>query len=72
MIDFESIFPEIFLTLSILFLLVFGVYKKDSFGSVKKFTILILFLCIPIVYLNYEFQIMVFNTTIRLMFFQIF
>ena len=55
MIDFESILPEIFLTLSILFLLVFGVYKKDSFGSVKKFTILILFLCIPIVYLNYEF-----------------
>jgi NADH-quinone oxidoreductase subunit N len=65
MVDFENILPEIFLTLSVLFLLVFGVYKKNSFDSIKKLTILTLFLCIPIVYLNYDFQIMVFNNNYK-------
>jgi len=61
MIDFQNIYPEIFLTLTLLFLLVLGVFLKNSFLFIKKLTILSLFLCIPIIYMNFDNQILVFN-----------
>ena len=61
MIDFQNILPEIFLTFLLLFLLVLGVYLKNSFLLIKKFTILSLIICIPIVYLNFDNQILIFN-----------
>lgn len=61
MIDFQNIYPEIFLTLTLLFLLVLGVFLKNSFLFIKKLTILSLFLCVPIIYMNFDNQILVFN-----------
>ena len=61
MIDFQNIYPEIFLILSLLFLLITGVFIKNSFALIKKSTILVLLICIPIVYLNFDNQLLVFN-----------
>ena len=61
MIDFQNIYPEIFLTLTLLFLLVLGVFLKNSFLFIKKLTILSLFLCVPIIYMNFDNQSLVFN-----------
>ena len=61
MIELQNIFPEIFLTLSLLFLLVVGVFLKDSFSLIKKITIILLLICIPLVYVNYDNQILIFN-----------
>ena len=40
MIDFQNIYPEIFLMLAMLFLLIAGVFIKNSFTLIKKGTIL--------------------------------
>ena len=61
MIELQNIFPEIFLTLSLLFLLVAGVFLKNSFSLIKKITIILLLICIPLVYVNYDNQILIFN-----------
>ena len=61
MLDLQNIFPEIFLTLSLLTLLVVGVFLKNSFELIKKITILVLLICIPIVYLKFDNQILIFN-----------
>ena len=61
MLDLQNIFPEIFLTLSLLTLLVAGVFLKNSFELIKKITILVLLICIPIVYLKFDNQILIFN-----------
>ena len=61
MIDFQNIYPEIFLILALLFLLITGVFIKNSFALIKKSTILVLLTCIPIVYLNFDNQLLVFN-----------
>ncbi len=61
MIEFQNILPEIFLTLVLLHLLILGVYLKNSFTLIKKLTILTLFACIPIIYINFDNQIYIFN-----------
>ncbi len=61
MIDFENIYPEIFLILVLMFLLMAGVFIKNSFAFVKKATILALISCIPIIYLNFDNQLLIFN-----------
>tara|TARA_B100000963_G_scaffold357355_1_gene379349 strand:- start:20377 stop:21795 length:1419 start_codon:yes stop_codon:yes gene_type:complete len=61
MIDFQNIYPEIFLILALLFLLMAGVFINNSFAIIKKSTIVTLFLCIPIVYLNLDNQLLIFN-----------
>tara|TARA_Y100001958_G_C21238059_1_gene564966 strand:+ start:458 stop:1876 length:1419 start_codon:yes stop_codon:yes gene_type:complete len=61
MIDFQNIYPEIFLMLIMLSFLIAGVFVKNSFIFVKKGTIIALLLCIPIVYLNFDNQLLVFN-----------
>ena len=61
MIDFQNIYPEIFLMLVMLFLLIAGVFIKKSFTFIKKATILTLLSCIPIVYINFDNQLLIFN-----------
>ena len=60
MIDFQNIYPEIFLMLAMLFLLVAGVFIKNSFRLIKKGTILTFIICIPIVYINFDNQLLLF------------
>ena len=57
MIDFQNIYPEIFLMLAMLFLLITGVFIKNSFTLIKKGTIISLLLCIPIVYMQFDNQL---------------
>ena len=61
MIDFQNIYPEIFLMLVMLTLLIVGVFIKNSFSIIKKGTIFTLLSCIPIVYLNFDTQLLIFN-----------
>ena len=63
MIDFQNIYPEIFLIMSTLSLLMIGVFFKNSFALVKKITIFSLIICIPLVYVNFGNQILVFNNS---------
>ena len=42
MINIQFVFPEIFLSLSIMFLLIFGVFKKNSSKLVQNFSLVIL------------------------------
>jgi len=63
MIDFQNIYPEIFLIMSTLSLLMIGVFFKNSFALVKKITIFALIICIPLVYINFGNQILVFNNS---------
>ena len=42
MINIQFVFPEIFLSLSIMFLLIFGVFKKNSSKIVQNFSLVIL------------------------------
>ena len=40
--NIELVFPEIFISLSIMFLLILGVFKKDSSKIIHNFSLLIL------------------------------
>ncbi len=42
--NIELIFPEIFISLSIMFLLIFGVFKKNSSKIIHNISLLILFI----------------------------
>ncbi len=42
MINLELVFPEIFLSLSIMFLLILGVFKKDSSNLIQKISLIVL------------------------------
>ena len=57
----ETILPEIFLSISIMFLLLFGVFKKNSFKIVYKLTILILFFSILLVLNQINKNFLIFN-----------
>merc|ERR1711991_1297980 len=61
MVDFQNIYPEIFLMLVMLLLLIAGVFIKNSFTLIKKGTILTLIICIPIIYINFDNQLLIFN-----------
>ena len=42
MSNIELVFPEIFISLSIMFLLILGVFKKDSSKIIHNFSLLVL------------------------------
>ena len=42
MTNLELVFPEIFLSISIMFLLILGVYKKDSSKLIQNISLIIL------------------------------
>ena len=50
--NINLIYPELFIALSILVLLMVGVFNKDSFNIVSKFTSLALLVSIPMIYIN--------------------
>ena len=57
----ETILPEIFLSISIMFLLLFGVFKNNSYKIVYKLTILILFFSILLVLNQVDKNFLIFN-----------
>ena len=50
--NINLIYPELFIGISLLSLLMLGVFKKNSFNIVSKFTSFALLLAIPIVFIN--------------------
>ena len=48
-IDIYYVIPEIFISLSLMFLLLFGVFKKNSSSTVYSLSILILIISIPLI-----------------------
>ena len=48
-IDIYYVIPEIFISLSLMFLLLFGVFKKNSSSAVYSLSILILIISIPLI-----------------------
>ena len=50
MTNLELVFPEIFLSLSIMFLLILGVYKKDSSKLIQNISLIVLFITAVITY----------------------
>ena len=50
--NIKLIYPELFIGISLLSLLMLGVFKKNSFNIVSKFTSFALLLAIPIVFIN--------------------
>jgi len=68
MINLELVYPEIFLSLSIMFLLIFGVFKKNSSKLVLNSSLTALFITTVIVF-NETFSIkedFLFNNSIRI------
>ena len=50
--NINLIYPELFIAITLLALLMLGVFKKNSFNIVSKFTSFALLLAIPIVFIN--------------------
>jgi NADH-quinone oxidoreductase subunit N len=50
MTNLELVFPEIFLSLSIMFLLILGVFKKDSSKLIQNMSLIILLICAVITF----------------------
>ena len=50
--NINLIYPELFLSISLLSLLMLGVFKKNSFLVVSKLTSIVLLLTIPLIYIN--------------------
>ena len=50
MINIELIFPELFLSLSIMFLLIFGVFKKNSIKLVQNISLIVLLITAVIIF----------------------
>ena len=68
MINLEFVYPEIFLSLSIMFLLILGVFKKKSSKLVLNSSLIALFITVVIVF-NETFSIkeeFLFNNSIRI------
>ena len=61
--NIEYIYPELFLIVSLLILLILGVYKSNSYNFIKKITTICFLLCIPIVYLNNIGDFNIFNNS---------
>jgi NADH-quinone oxidoreductase subunit N len=74
MTNLEIVFPEIFLSLSIMFLLILGVFKKDSSKLVYNFSLIILLITAVITFneiLSTE-QMFLFNDSVIIDFFSSF
>ena len=68
MINLELVFPEIFLSLSIMFLLILGVFKKKSSKLILNSSLIVLLITAVIVF-NETFSIkeeFLFNNSIRI------
>ena len=66
MINFELIFPELFLSLSIMFLLILGVFKKNSSKIIQNISLIVLLITAVIIFnetLGNE-EIKIFNESI--------
>jgi NADH-quinone oxidoreductase subunit N len=50
MTNLELVFPEIFLSLSIMFMLILGVFKKDSSKLIQNMSLIILLICAVITF----------------------
>ena len=50
MLNLELVFPEIFLSLSIMFLLILGVFKKDSANLIQNMSLIILIITAAITF----------------------
>ena len=50
--NINLIYPELFITISLLSLLMLGVFKKNSFLVVSKLSSIVLLLTIPLIYIN--------------------
>jgi len=50
MLDLELVFPEIFLSLSIMFLLILGVFKKNSSELVQNISLIVLLIAAVITF----------------------
>ena len=50
MINLELVFPEIFLALAIMFLLILGVFKKNSSGLVQNIALIVLLITSVIIF----------------------
>ena len=50
MINFELIFPELFLSLSIMFLLILGVFKKNSSKIIQNISLIVLLITAVIIF----------------------
>ena len=50
MLNLELVFPEIFLSLSIMFLLILGVFKKNSSGLVQNLSLIVLLITSVIIF----------------------
>ncbi len=72
MIPIKYIIPEIFLSISIFSLIIFGVFKKESFSAVYKASILIISLLFLMILTNDNEPIKIFNNSINLDNFSIF
>ena len=55
MIDLNLISPEIFISLSLMFLLIVGVYKKNSSSFIYNLTILSLFVLLALILISIKF-----------------
>ncbi len=65
--DIYYVIPEIFLSLSLMFLLILGVYKRNSSSIVYNFSILILIVTIPLI-LNVPSskEVLIFNASYKI------
>ena len=56
MINFNFIFPEIFISLVLMFLLILGVYKKNSSTLIYNLTIISLFILLALIINLYSIE----------------
>jgi NADH-quinone oxidoreductase subunit N len=59
--NLNLIYPELFIGISLMVLLIVGVFKKNSFNLISKFTALSLLVAIPMVYINDNVSIKLFS-----------
>ncbi len=59
--NLNLIYPELFIGISLMVLLIVGVFKKNSFNLISKFTALSLLVAIPIVYINDNVSVKLFS-----------
>jgi NADH-quinone oxidoreductase subunit N len=59
--NLNLIYPELFIGFSLMVLLIVGVFKKNSFNLISKFTALSLLVAIPMVYINDNVSVKLFS-----------
>ena len=59
--NLNLIYPELFIGISLMVLLIVGVFKNNSFNLISKFTALSLLVAIPMVYINDNVSVKLFS-----------